>query len=69
MVDMVTYEFKDLNIGKITPEYSTMNACVEEIHELEKVCTSTKQLHVILDAKYYKADLNEVMKNQCQHWI
>ena len=29
--------------------------------------TSTKQLREILDAKYENADLNKVMKNQCQH--
>ena len=34
-----------------------MNAYAEEIHESEHVRTSTKQLHVILDAKYEKADL------------
>ena len=33
----------------------------------KKLCTSTKQLRVILDAKYEKADLNKVMKNQFQH--
>ena len=30
MVDMGTYQFKDLNIGKITPEESFMNTCTEE---------------------------------------
>ena len=44
-----------------------MKAYTEEINESEQVRTSTKQLHVILDAKYEKAYLNKVMKNQCQH--
>ena len=29
-----------------------MNTYAEEINELEQFCTSTKLLHVILDAKY-----------------
>ena len=41
-----------------------MNAYTEAIYEPEQVRTSTKLLRVILDAKYEKADLNKVMKNQ-----
>ena len=67
MIDMVTHEWNCSNTGNITPEETFMNAYAEEIHELEKVRTSTKLLRVILDAKYEKADLNKVMKNQCQH--
>ena len=37
------------------------------MNELEQVCTSTKLLHVILDAKYEEEDLNKVKENQCQH--
>ena len=44
-----------------------MNAYVEWVHESEQVRTSTKTLRVILDAKYKKADLNKVMKNQFQN--
>ena len=35
MVDMGTYEFKDLETKKITPEESFMNAYAEEIHKSE----------------------------------
>ena len=42
-----------------------MHAYVEEIFELEQVCTSIKGLHTFLDAKYGKK-LNKVIKNQCQ---
>ena len=38
-----------------------MNAYAEELHESEQVHTSTKQLGVILDSKYEKADSNKVM--------
>ena len=44
-----------------------MNTCTGEIHEPEQVYTSNKQLHLILDAKYEKADLNKVTENQCQY--
>ena len=54
-VDLGTYEFKDLNRGKITPEESFINSYIEYIYELEQVRTTTKQLRVILDAKYEKA--------------
>ena len=40
-------EFKYLNTGKITPEELFTNTYVEEIHESEKVRTSTKKIHVI----------------------
>ena len=33
MVDLGTYIFKDLNTGKITPEYSFTNAYIEEVYE------------------------------------
>ena len=35
--------------------------------KLEQVQTYNKQLRVILDAKYEKANLNKVMETQCQH--
>ena len=37
----------------------------EEVYESEHVHTATKQLRVILYAKYEKSDLNKVMENQC----
>ena len=52
MVDTDTYEFKDKNTGKITPEAPFTNSYSEEIYESEHVRNSTKQLRVILDAKY-----------------
>ena len=36
-------------------------------HLLMLTLPDTKQLHVILDAKYKKTDLHKVMENQCQH--
>ena len=43
MIDLGTYEFKDLNIGNITTKESFTNAYAEEIYELEQVFNSTKQ--------------------------
>ena len=64
---MGTYEFIDLNTGKFSPEESFNISYAEEVYEQEHVRTSTKQLHVVLDAKYEKADFNKVMENQCQY--
>ena len=61
MVDLVTYVFKYLNTGKITPEECFTNDYVKEVYESENVSTTTKQLRVILYAKYKKLDLHKVM--------
>ena len=61
MLDLVIYEFNYLNTGEITPEELFTNAYAEEIYESKHVRTTTKQLRVILDAKYEKANLNKVM--------
>ena len=51
----------------MTPEESFMNAYPGEINESEQFLTYTKQLCVILDAKYERVDLDKVMKNLCKH--
>ena len=43
------------------------NDYVEEVYESDHVCTATKQLRLILYAKYKKSDLHKVKENQCQH--
>ena len=43
MVDMGTFQFKDLNAGKITPEELFMDAYVEEIYGLENFRSYTKR--------------------------
>ena len=67
MVDLGTYIFKYLNTEKITPDESFTNAYVKEFYESEHIRTATKLLRVLLDAKYKKADLNNVMETQCRH--
>ena len=63
MVDLGTYLFKDLDTGKNTPEESFTNAYAGEVYESEHVRTAKKRLRVILDAKYKKADLHNVVEN------
>ena len=46
-VDLGITKFKYLNIGKITPEESFMNAYTEENDELEQIHLSNKRLRVI----------------------
>ena len=67
MVDFVTFIFKYLNTGEITPEKLFTNSYVKEVYASEHVFTATKLLHVILYAKYGKTDLYKVMENQCQN--
>ena len=62
MVDLGTYIFKILNTGEITPEESFTNSYVEEVYGSEHVRSATKQLCVILDAKYKKSDLHKFME-------
>ena len=62
------YEFKDLNIGKITPEWLFTNAYTDEIYKSEQVCTSTKILRTTLNAKNKSSDSSKAMKNIWQHW-
>ena len=51
MVDLGTYIFKYLNTVNITPEYSFTDANVKEVYMSEHLCTATKLLRAILDAK------------------
>ena len=46
-----------------------MNACVQELFESERVCTSTKLLRNILDDTYENSDLNKPMKKQCEYLL
>ena len=62
MGNLGTYIFKYLNIGKITHEELFSNGYVEEVYEPEHVFTATKQVHLVLYAKYDKANLHNVIK-------
>ena len=66
MVDIITYDFKLLIYNKVKPEESFINAYVGELLESEGKMSSTRRILIVLDAKYEKADLNQVMDEQCQ---
>ena len=44
-----------------------MNTYVGEFFRSENMYSSTKIICAIIDAKYEKSGLNNVMKEQCQH--
>ena len=62
MVDLAAYTFKYLNAGEIKPEELFTDAYAEEVYESAHVRAATKQLRVILYAKYKKSDLNKIME-------
>ena len=55
IVDLNAYALKYLNKDKVTPEEYFINACVEELFELEHICTSKKLFRKTLDAKDERA--------------
>ena len=61
MVDLGTYIFKDLDTEQIIPEEYFTNAHVKEVYESDHVRTATKQLRVIIYAKYENADLHKTL--------
>ena len=67
MVDLGTYEFKDSEAEKIAPEELFMIVYADEVYESEQFLTSTRRLRLILDAKYEKEYLNNVMEKQYKH--
>ena len=60
MVDLGTYIFKILNMGKIKPKELFTDAYTEEVYESEHARNVTKILRIILDAKDEKSDLHKV---------
>ena len=67
MVDLGTYTFKILNTLEITPDESFTNYYAKEVYDSKHEHTATKELRLILYAKYEKTDLHKVMDNQCQY--
>ena len=67
MFDLGAYVFRDLNTRKSKPEEQFTDTYVEEVYQSEHVRTAPKQLRLILDIKYKKADLYMVMKTQRKH--
>ena len=61
MVDVSTYEFQPLTEDRVKLEEPFINSYVDESLEYEGTISSTYRICRILDAKYKKDDLNQVM--------
>ena len=69
MVEFIKYDFKTLTHKQFKPEESFINKYVRKCLESEVTISSTCRIRRILDAKYEKADLKQVVDNQCQQLI
>ena len=69
MIDLRTYEFKNLNTGELTPEYFFPNFYAGKTNESDQVRTYNKLLRLIFYVKCERKFLKKVMKNQCQNLI
>ena len=67
MLDIITYDFKHLTDTKVRPEEYFINTYADKCLESEGKISSARRMRIILDAKYKKSDLNQVMDKQCQH--
>ena len=67
MVYVSNYEFKPLTDKKVTPEEYFINFYVDKFLESEGTISSAPIIRISLDAKYEKAELNQVMAKQCQY--
>ena len=61
MVDVSTYEFQPLTEDRVKLEEPFINFYVDKSLEYEGTISSTYRICRILDAKYKKDDLNQVM--------
>ena len=61
MLDVSKQDFKTLTENKVKPEEPFTNAYVDESLEFEGTISSTHRIRRVLDAKYEKSDLNQVM--------
>ena len=66
MVDVSNDNFKSITNKTVKPEESFINLYVNEEYKSDNAIKSTRRMLIILDAKYKKADLSEVMTKQCQ---
>ena len=66
MVDVSNYNFKSITDKTVKLEESFVNSYVEECFEFDNTKISTRRMRRILYVKFEKADLNEVLNEQCQ---
>ena len=65
MVDVRNYDFKYITDKTVKPEESFINLYVDKEFKSENTIKSTHRMCRILDVKYKKADLSEVMTKLC----
>ena len=56
----------NLNADKISTKYSFTDEYVKGVYVSENIITYTKQLNTILNAKYKKVGLNELVEEKFQ---
>ena len=69
MVDLSNYGFKSLAYKTVKLEEYFVNSYFDEYFEYVNATSSTCSMCRILDAKYEKADLNEVITKQHQRHL
>ena len=69
MVDISNNKFKYITDKNNKPEESFVNLYVNKCFESNNAKSPTRRMRKLLDAKYEKADFNEVMNKQCQKKI
>ena len=67
MVNVRNYNFTSILDITVKPEESFMNSYTDKCLKSDSAISSTAKMHIVLDYKYRKADLNRVMIKQCQH--
>ena len=67
MVDASNYNFNYLLDKAVKPEESFINSYLDKCLKSKIPISSTRRMHIILDAKHKKADPNKVIDEQCQH--
>ena len=66
MVGVSNYDFKSITDKTVKTEESFVNSYVNKCFESDNAIESTRRMRRILDAKYEKAYLNEVMTKTFQ---
>ena len=67
MVDVRNYDFNIIMAKTVKPEESFINSYVDECFESNSAISETQIMRRILDARYKKSDLNNIMTEKCQH--
>ena len=67
--DVSNDDFEYLTDKIVKPEEFFVNPYVDECFESDNAKSSTRRMCGILDMKYERADLNEVMTKQCQKHV